>query len=140
MTNDVALRVYEATDEAAVIELWGLAFPDEPQWNESKALIDRKLLVQPELFFVAVTNERVVGTTIAGFDGVRGWVHKVATHPDYLRLGISRQLMTAAEQGLKRLGCTKLNLQVREGNESAAAFYKSLGFSIEPRTSFGKQL
>ncbi|MFN3239606.1 MAG: GNAT family acetyltransferase [Pseudomonadales bacterium] len=136
----IEIRTYHTNDERDVVELWQLAFPDEPAWNESKALISRKLTVQPELFFVAEHAGKVVGTTIAGFDGVRGWVHKVATHPDYLRRGIATSLMQAAEQGLKRLGCTKLNLQVRAGNDSAQAAYEAMGYQVETRVSLGKHL
>ena len=139
-SESLAIRTYKRDDEQQVIGLWKLAFPDEPMWNESTSLIERKLTVQPELFFVAVEGGQVVGTTIAGFDGVRGWVHKVATHPDHLRKGIGKMLMRAAEAGLKELGCTKLNIQVRQGNDGAVALYQSLGYDIEPRTSLGKHL
>ena len=134
------IRRYVPADQNGVIDLWAIVFPDEPSWNESASLIVRKLTVQPELFFVCVVNETIVGTTIAGFDGVRGWVHKVATHPEHRRKGISKGLMQAAEAGLIEQGCTKLNLQVRPGNDNAVAFYQSLGYNIEPRTSLGKHL
>lgn len=134
------IRTYEPTDEAQVIALWNLTFPDEPEWNESKALIERKLNIQPELFLVAVKEEKIIGTTIAGFDGVRGWVHKVATHPDFLRQGVARELMSAAEEGLRKLGCTKLNIQVRTGNDGAVSTYESMGYVIEDRVSLGKHL
>lgn len=134
------IRTYQPSDQRGVIELWARVFSDEPVWNESESLIERKLTVQPDLFFVCVMNDTVVGTTIAGFDGVRGWVHKVATHPDHRRKGISKALMDAAEEGLAEHGCTKLNIQVRGGNDSAVAFYQSIGYNIEPRTSLGKHL
>ncbi len=136
----INIRSYQSGDDQQIIELWHLAFPDEPAWNESEAMIERKQSVQPELFFVAEEHGKIVGTTMAGFDGVRGWVHKVATHPEHLRRGIAKQLMRAAEQGLRNLGCTKLNIQVRDGNDSAVALYESLGYIIEPRTSLGKHL
>ncbi|MCL4158354.1 UNVERIFIED_CONTAM: hypothetical protein GTU68_009038 [Idotea baltica] len=77
---------------------------------------------------------------MAGFDGVRGWVHKVAAHPQRTRSGIAGKLMQAAEHELAELGCTKLNLQVRAGNDSALAFYQAAGYTIEDRVSLGKHL
>jgi len=137
------VRPYSSADRDGVLELWGQAFPDEPVWNASAALIERKLTVQPELFFVCVDaaqGDEVVGTVIAGFDGVRGWVHKVAAHPQRTRTGIASLLMQAAEEGLARLGCLKLNMQVRAGNESALAFYKAAGYMVEDRVSLSKHL
>lgn len=140
MNTTLLVRPYIATDLDGVIKLWSLAFPDEPSWNASVALIERKLRVQPELFFVCVDGAEVVGTVMAGFDGVRGWVHKVAAHPERTRLGIASRLMQAAEEGLAGLGCPKLNMQVRAGNESALAFYKAAGYQVEDRVSLSKHL
>ncbi len=140
MTDALRVRPYEDGDRDAVVALWALVFPDEPPWNDSEVLIARKLTVQRQLFFVAQWQGVIVGTVVAGFDGVRGWVHKVATRPDCRRQGIARRLMDAAEQGLRALGCDKLNLQVREGNDSAVRFYQSAGYAVEPRVSMGKRL
>ena len=105
-----------------VVALWKRVFPDDPPWNDPEQLVRKKLLVQRELFFIAEFDASIVGTVIAGFDGVRGWVHKVATDSSLRRRSIATQLMAAAEAALIQTGCTKLNLQVRAGNESAARF------------------
>ena len=137
---ELVIRPFEAADREAVVALWAIVFPDEPAWNESHGLIDRKLTVQPELFLLAELDGRIVGSIIAGFDGVRGWVHKVGAHPSYRRKGIAGQLMSAVEEGLRAMGCNKLNLQVREGNETAVRFYEDAGYQPEPRVSMSKHL
>ncbi len=140
MDPKIEVRSYQPADREQIISLWSAVFTDEPAWNESDQLISRKLTVQPDLFFVCTIDNHIVGTTIAGFDGVRGWVHKVAAHPDYRRQGIAARLMNAAEQGLASHGCTKLNLQVRAGNSQAVAFYAGAGYEIEDRVSMSKQI
>jgi ribosomal protein S18 acetylase RimI-like enzyme len=49
---------------------------------------------------------------------------------------------TNSTDHLRKPGCEKLNLQVRDDNASAESFYESLGFILglikEPRTSMGK--
>lgn len=140
MSSDPEIRVYTAADQDGVIALWRQVFPGESGWNEPADVIARKLTVQPDLFFVAVQDRQVVGTVMAGFDGVRGWVHKLAVHPEAQRRGLASRLMHRAEQGLRNLGCAKLNLQVRASNLQVIAFYESLGFSVEDRASLGKPL
>jgi len=134
------VRVYEPKDREGVIALWDRVFPDDPPWNEPVVVIERKLTMQPDLFFVCEADEAIVGTALAGFDGHRGWVHKVAIDPRYRRLGISRLHMKAAERGQASRGCRKLNLQVRDGNDGAVSFYEAIGFSIEERTSMSKHI
>jgi ribosomal protein S18 acetylase RimI-like enzyme len=96
--------------------------------------------MQADLFFVACSEGNVIGTVLAGFDGVRGWVHRLAVHAEHRRQGIAAALMARAETELKAIGCPKLNLQVRASNEQAVQFYKSLGYDVEARISLGKAL
>ena len=134
------VRSYDPGDREAVIGLWDEVFADDPPWNQPELVIDSKIKVQADLFFVCEIDGSIVGTVLAGFDGHRGWVHKVATDPRYRRKGIARLLMEAAERGLASKGCKKLNLQVRDGNDGAVAFYKGLGFAEERRVSMSKHL
>ena len=115
-------------------------FPDDPPWNDPVSVIRRKLTVQPELFLIGRVNGRIVATIVAGFDGVRGWIHHLAVHAEYRRKGIATMLMRSAEQGLEALGCVKVNLQVRATNIAVISFYRSLGYDVEERTSLGKRL
>ena len=140
MTSDIEVRAYCSADEPAVIALWNICFPDDPPWNNPSDVIRRKMTVQPELLLVAVSHDRLIGTVLAGFDGFRGWVNKLAVHPDYRRLKIASQLMHAAEDGLAAMGCPKLNLQVRAENEAVIQFYREAGYEIEDRISMGKRL
>jgi ribosomal protein S18 acetylase RimI-like enzyme len=136
----IIIRPYESTDQAQVIALWSDIFKDGPPWNEPAAMIRRKLTVQPELFLVAAINDQVVGTVMAGFDGVRGWIHHLAVQGSFRRQGIASSLMRAAEEGLENAGCPKVNLQVRATNSEVIAFYRSLGYELEERASLGKRL
>lgn len=138
--EEIRVRVYNEADYTAVVALWEEVFDRDPPWNKPHDLIKVKQSVQPELFLVCEQDGQIVGTTMAGFDGVRGWVHKVAASPGRRRQGIAQALMREAERRLKKMGCVKLNLQVRADNASAVEFYKSLGYLSEERISLGKRL
>jgi ribosomal protein S18 acetylase RimI-like enzyme len=140
MNTSLEIRPYQAKDREPVIALWKDVFADDPPWNEPELMIRRKLTVQPELFWVALVEGRVVGTVMAGFDGVRGWIYHLAVQDLYRRQGIASSLMKAAELELERMGCPKVNLQVRATNGSVIAFYRSIGYEIEDRASLGKRL
>ena len=134
------IRPFADADEPAVVDLWARCGLIRP-WNDPHADIARKRSVQPELFLVAVADGgAIVGSVMAGYDGHRGWINYLATEPARRRQGIARALMHAAEAGLARLGCPKINLQIRGDNREAIAFYQRLGFAEDAVVSMGKRL
>jgi ribosomal protein S18 acetylase RimI-like enzyme len=134
------IRPYVEADEAGVARLWREVFPDAPPWNVPEDDVARKLQVQRELFLVAVEDGKVIGTAMGGYDGHRGWVYYVVVSPRHQRQGIGTALMEQVEEGLRRLGCPKVNLQVRASNEGVVRFYEQLGYEVEERVSMGKRL
>lgn len=135
----VIIKAYEdSLHRTQVIELWETVFGYETAHNRPALVIDKKLAVNDNLFFVAVTDNTVVGTIMAGYDGHRGWIYSVAVAPSRRRRGIGSQLVSHAERALIAKGAVKINLQIIEGNQTVTAFYSSLGFSVEKRISMGK--
>lgn len=140
------VRVFRREDLADVTALWqrcGLTRP----WNDPARDVARKLTVQPHLFGVVdapagqgAAPGALIGSVMAGYDGHRGWINYLAVDPAWQRQGLGRQLMAWAEDGLRALGCPKINLQIRVGNEAARAFYARLGFGDDEVVSMGKRL
>lgn len=133
------IRPFADADESAVVALWQRAGLTRP-WNDPAKDVARKRRMQRELFLVAVENDVIVGTVMAGYDGHRGWVNYLAVAESHRRQGIGRALMAAAEAGVSALGCPKLSAQVRADNPEALAFYERLGFGRDDVVSMGKRL
>lgn len=56
-------------------------------------------------------------------------IHDVVVTAPLRGRGIGRQLMQAAEQLARELGCCKLTLEVLAGNHKAQAAYRALGYA-----------
>jgi ribosomal protein S18 acetylase RimI-like enzyme len=130
---------YDPEHQAAVVDLWSKCNLVIPQ-NDPVEDIHRKLGFQPELFFVALLGETVIGSVMVGYEGHRGWLNYMAVLPEHQRRGYRRQLVDKAVDELRKLGCVKVNLQVRRRNASAVAFYEHLGFKDDDMVSLGKRL
>ena len=133
------IRIFRASDQDQVIALWE-ACDLVVAWNLPSLDISRKVDFQPDLFFVAEENARIVGTVMAGYEGHRGWVNYLAVSPDCRGQGLGRQLMQFAEEQLLAIGCPKINLQVRGTNAEVIAFYERLGFRRDDTVGLGKRL
>lgn len=123
-----------------VVDLWTREFGYPDPRNEPGLVIDKKLAAGDGLFFVALVDDRVAGTVMAGYDGHRGWVYSLAVLPGSRRRGVGTMLLEHAERGLRERGCVKINLQILDRNEGARGFYLSRGYRVEERISMGKEI
>jgi ribosomal protein S18 acetylase RimI-like enzyme len=139
LNDTLQIRPFRPDDESAVVTLWQTCNLVRP-WNAPSKDIARKMRHQPELFLVGVIDGRIVATVMAGYEGHRGWINYLAIAPDLRGGGHGRAMMDAAEAGLRRLGCPKINLQVRRSNRDVIAFYAALGYAEDDVISLGKRL
>ncbi len=136
---NIVIRSYHDSDKNDVIQLWdecGLVVP----WNDPQNDIERKLTVQPELFLIGLMDEELVATAMVGYEGHRGWVNYLTVNPKNQRKGIATQMMKEAEHRLLKLGCPKLQVQVRTTNSGVINFYQKLGYNIDDVVNIGKRL
>ena len=134
------IRPATGNDRSNVCQLWGTVFPEDPPHNAPLTVFDAKLAVHDDMLLVAVEEDAVIGTTMAGYDGHRGWLHMVAVLPEYQRRGVATALVRHAISTLRTAGCTKVNLQIRRTNSEVRGFYEALGFEIEERLSMARHI
>ena len=137
--SSLLIRSFQEGDEEALVSLWNMCKLTVP-WNNPYKDIARKLKVQAELFLVGYLEDKLIASVMAGYDGHRGWINYFAVHPDFQARGYGKQLMDNVENGLRELGCPKINLQIREGNDKVFSYYQKLGFVEEKRINMGKRL
>ncbi|HKI54125.1 MAG TPA: GNAT family acetyltransferase, partial [Anaerolineales bacterium] len=137
--EDLKIRPFELKDEEQVIALWKECKLVVP-WNDPKKDIQRKLKVNPELFLVGISKDKIVASIMGGYEGHRGWVNYLAVSPSHQKKGNGGQMMDAVEVKLREMGCAKINLQVRETNLEVIEFYKAIGYNMDHVVGMGKRL
>ncbi|MGD8946179.1 MAG: GNAT family acetyltransferase [Desulfobacterales bacterium] len=130
---------YREKDAKEVIELWykcNLVVPS----NNPRADIDRKLMVDRELFLLGILKGKIIATVMGGYEGHRGWINYLAVDPAYRRNEYGRRMMQEVEKRIRDRGCPKINLQVRASNDAVIQFYRSLGYTDDNVIGLGKRL
>jgi ribosomal protein S18 acetylase RimI-like enzyme len=122
-----------------VVDLWKKCNLVVPQ-NDPVEDIQKKVEFQPELFFIGLLDGKVIGSIMVGYEGHRGWINYLAVIPEYQRRGYGGQLVQKSIDELRKMGCLKVNQQVRNTNTAVINFYKHLGFKDDNVTSLGLRL
>jgi len=136
--SSLLIRPFQTEDEDALVALWKMCELTVP-WNNPHKDIARKLQVQPELFLVGILDSNLIATVMGGYDGHRGWINFLAVHPDFRENGYGQKIMNSVETEIREMGCPKINLQIRTGNNKIASFYQKLGFPYAHVVRMGKR-
>jgi ribosomal protein S18 acetylase RimI-like enzyme len=115
------LRPATADDIEPVLAFWRDAA--EPTSTDSAEALTSLLRHDPGALIVAEADGRIVGSVIAGWDGWRGGIYRLAVGPEHRRLGLGQSLLRAAEERLTGLGGRRMHAIVVESNANAVAFW-----------------
>ncbi|GHA85040.1 N-acetyltransferase [Streptomyces termitum] len=124
---DIRLRAAEPADAASVLAFWRES-AEGTSISDDLGGVTRLLERDPEALILAVDGDRIVGSVIAGWDGWRASLYRLAVLPSYRRRGLSKALLKAAEERFAALGGRRCDAMVLEANERAQHAWASAGY------------
>ena len=132
MSRTWQIRECRHDDCQAVLDLWRQA---EATPSRTDTIEDLQRLVgeETDLFLVAEERESLVGTIIAGWDGWRGNMYRLAVLSDSRRRGIARSLVAEAERRLRAKGARRITALVVKSEREAMAFWQAIGYGHDAR-------
>ena len=119
------------SDRSTVLELDGRAFDDF--WQLDPEGLSDALHATPAVRFrVGDSGHGAVAYAITGRAGSRGYLQRVAVHPDARRTGWGRTLVLDALRWLKHHDTQRALVNTQWKNDGALALYESCGFRRLP--------
>ncbi|MDX5299504.1 MAG: GNAT family N-acetyltransferase [Gammaproteobacteria bacterium] len=122
------IRPMTLDDYDALIALWTSADGVQLRHADSREGIQRYLIRNPGLSFVAEEGALLRGSIMAGHDGKRGYLQHLAVTLTHRRQGLGRQLVERSLDALLKEGIQKSHVHVLSNNASAQAFWTRLGW------------
>ncbi len=128
ISSKITIRPMTINDFDAVTALWqgtenmGLSNADNRE--NISGFLDRN----PNLSFVALIKNNIIGTVLSGHDGRRGCIYHLAVKKPYQNSGIGRQLVQYCLTGLAKANIERCHIHVYVTNESGLTFWKNSGW------------
>ncbi|NWF30528.1 GNAT family N-acetyltransferase [Streptomyces sp. PKU-EA00015] len=129
MTN-LRIRTAAVDDAASVLAFWKEAAEGTSITDDVDG-VTRLIARDPEALILAEADGLLVGSVIAGYDGWRCSLYRLAVLPSHRRRGISAALLDAAEKRFVAAGGRRGDAMVLEANERAHRAWASAGYHRE---------
>ena len=120
---NMKIRPAVENDIDAELALWERAA--EPTTTDDAAAIAALLGHDAGALLVAEESGEIVGSVIAGWDGWRGSIYRLAVAPAWRGKGLGRRLLAAAEDRLHALGVRRMHAIVIAADDRAVAFWQT---------------
>jgi ribosomal protein S18 acetylase RimI-like enzyme len=122
-------------DVPDVLALWQAAAEDAHRPPDTAEAVQALIARDPEALILAVEDGVLVGSVIAGWDGWRCHLYRLAVSPAHRRRGIARMLIAAAEKRFREFGGTRVDAMVLDDNGLAHEAWEAYGYRAQPEWS-----
>ena len=125
----MTIRRARPAELEAVLAVWKAARSEAASTPDDAAAVAHA--IEQAALLVADERGEIVGTLIAGWDGWRGNMYRLAVAPEIRRRGVARRLISAGEDRLRALGCRRVTALVWGDDEPATAVWAAFGYDFD---------
>ncbi len=141
MTAAIHIRLLDLSDYEAMADLFRICgIGPQSRGRDSRAAIARQLRPKRNCYLGAFDGDRLLGTVLGTHDTRKGWINRLAVHPEYRRRGIASRLVRECERGLRKQGIQMFAAIIEKGNRPSERVFRLLGYELGPVTYARRKL
>ena len=122
------LRIATIDDADGLLSMWQEAAENAGRPADTRQAVTALLGRDPEALILAEQDGELIGSIIAGWDGWRYHLYRLAVRPDWRRKGVASALLRAAEERFERLGASRADAMVLDDNDLGQNLWRASGY------------
>jgi ribosomal protein S18 acetylase RimI-like enzyme len=135
--HTAGLRQLKPADIDQLWKLWEIAgLPFRPNGRDSKDKLTRHLSGTSIGGWGLFSDSSLLAACLVSTDGRKGYIERLATHPDHRRRGFAAQIIVAARQALRESGALVISALIEKDNIASRSAFESAGFIHSPNLCY----
>ncbi|MCF7920232.1 MAG: GNAT family N-acetyltransferase [Candidatus Cloacimonetes bacterium] len=115
--------VFEEYDD--LIKLWEKAgLSHRPRGRDSRENIERQFRESNTIFLGGFEGSNLVSAAIVSHNGRKGWINRLAVHPDHRRRHLASELISASEKWLLEHNIEIFAVLIEDDNEDSMKLFE----------------
>jgi ribosomal protein S18 acetylase RimI-like enzyme len=122
------LRGASAADVDGLLAMWAEAAENDSRPPDTRAAVTAMLDRDPDAVILAEHDGELIGSIIAGCDGWRCHLYRLAVRPSWRRQGVGSALLGAAENRFRALTAAGIDAMVLDSNDLGQNLWRASGY------------
>ena len=122
------MRSATVADADGLLGLWLEAAENAGRPADTREAVMALLGRDPDAVIMAEQDGELVGSVIAGWDGWRCHLYRLAVRPAWRRRGVGSALLRAAEDRFRAAGAARADAMVLDGNDLGQRLWRASGY------------
>jgi ribosomal protein S18 acetylase RimI-like enzyme len=124
----LVLRAATLDDVDGVLELWRETAENTDRPVDTRQAVTALLGRDPDALILAEQDGELIGSIIAGWDGWRCHLYRLAVRPSWRRKGVASALLREAENRFRSVQGSRADAMVLGGNELGQNLWRASGY------------
>ena len=129
--GELELAILTAADYDGALALWQQAgLHIRAAGRDSAEQFVRQLAGGTQTVLGLYAEGLLIGVVVLTHDGRKGWINRLAVHPDFRGRGAGRRLIAEGERVLRAQGMEIIAALIEDWNRPSLALFEGAGFTL----------
>ena len=130
---ELKIRKLDIDDYDDLVALWmACGLEHKPHGRDSRESMARDFARDETIILGMLDGDKLIGSIIGTSDGRKGWINRLAVHPDYRGQRLARRLIDECETFLHGLGITVIAALIEDENTPSMSAFEHSGYEPWP--------